>query len=440
MSPERLNYAKLLREVLPVHLLDAPLRRVVDEALAGGESEALHAVCVLALEALCAKGHFARAVPERSPDGTLVFFDRRSLSRFALLPPTAPASRYGVTLRPMLPPDFANETSRGELEAALTGVSKAPTEDELADSLRRIADFVTRSFSSSRLLYVHLAERSPSVPFEPLDASVLAASFPDHFRSGGDPLAVPDLAEDPRLRGRAEREGVRSAVAFPLRAGDETFGVMEALHPEPGAFDEVAIGVLSLLALLAAGRIRSAKRYEKMISIDPLTGVFTRRFFEEQILRELERANRDNTALALVMVDLDNFKEVNDRFGHPVGDAVLASVAEILRDHVRRIDLVTRYGGEEFAILLPGASRAQAKVICERLRSLVETAPVPSGNAGGFRLTTSIGIALHPDNTTARLETHDVRSELLERADQALYEAKRTGKNRVIFWKEERRA
>jgi diguanylate cyclase (GGDEF)-like protein len=95
---------------------------------------------------------------------------------------------------------------------------------------------------------------------------------------------------------------------------------------------------------------------------------------------------------------------------------------------------VTRYGGEEFAILLPGASREQARVICERLRSLVEKAPVPEARGEPFRLTTSIGVALHPESVTPGADAASERKELLDRADQALYEAKRSGKNRVSFW------
>lgn len=436
----RIEYATLLREVLPVGLLDETIRRVVEESLTEGSDASLHGACRLVLEALVAKGLFARGAPEGPADGAVVYHDRRGLLSVTLRPPGPAANEYRFPFRPLLPPELATDETRRALESILTGAAGEPPEDEPADSLRRIARFASETIAASRVRFVSLADASPSPPFEPTDRGLLAAAFREHLRRGGDPLHVPDLARDPLLAARAAEEDARSAAALPLRAGEEIYGAIEVLHTEPNAFDEHALGFFSFVALLAAGRIRSAKHLEQLVYVDLLTRVFTRRFFEEQILREVERASRENTALALVMVDLDNFKEVNDRFGHPAGDAVLAKVAGILRDHVRRIDLVTRYGGEEFAILLPGASRDQAKVICERLRSLVQEAPLPTAEGGGtFRLTTSIGIALHPDHTTAGSTTADVRRELLERADQALYAAKRSGKNRVIFWGEEPR-
>ncbi|MFH1679680.1 MAG: GGDEF domain-containing protein [Candidatus Eisenbacteria bacterium] len=432
-----IDYARLLREVLPVHLLDETIRRVVEESLSEGSEASLHGASALVLEALAAKGLFAREDLGRSAEGAVTYHDRRGLVRVTLCPPEPPAPKYRFDFRPILAPEMATEETKRALEEVLTGAASESSDDELGDALRRIAAFLGVLLPAARVRFISLADPPPSTPFEPAERSVLAAPFREHFRRGGDPLYVPDLALDLRLAARAEAEEARSAAALPLRAGEETFGVLEVLHAETDAFDENKRGALSLVALLAAGRIRSAKHFEKMVYIDLLTGVFTRRFFEEQILRELERAGRENTPLALVMVDLDNFKEVNDRFGHPTGDLVLARVAEILRDHVRRIDLVTRYGGEEFAILLPGASREQVKVICERLRALVQDASIPAEGEKPFRLTTSIGIALHPENTTAGRETAETRRELLERADQALYAAKRAGKNRVIFWEGE---
>jgi diguanylate cyclase (GGDEF)-like protein len=434
MGTRHVEYARLLREVLPVHLLDETVQRVVRESQAEGSQASLYGACSLVLDSLCAKGLFTRCPSEAGGESGVTYHDRSGLLRVDLRSPQPDAERFRFPLRPSLPPGAEASSGRRDLEAVLTGIAASATEDALGDSLREIARYIETVLPGSRARFFHPEAPPPATAFEPAERSVLAHVFPDHIRTSGEPLYVPDLAREPRLAPRAAEQDVRSAAVLPLRAGDDAFGALEVHHAEPEAFDEDALGLLSFFALLAAGRIRSAKSVEKMIYVDLLTGVFTRRFFEEQILRELERANREGSPLALVMVDLDNFKEVNDRFGHPAGDAALARVAEILRDHVRRIDLVTRYGGEEFAILLPGASREQARVICERLRSLVEKAPVPEARGEPFRLTTSIGVALHPESVTPGADAASERKELLDRADQALYEAKRSGKNRVSFW------
>jgi len=156
---------------------------------------------------------------------------------------------------------------------------------------------------------------------------------------------------------------------------------------------------------------------------DELTGLYNRRFFNKMFRKELERSRRFREPVSLLMLDIDHFKVFNDMFGHPEGDRALKELADLLRRHSRAIDHLTRYGGEEFAVILPRADRDQAIIAAERHRLAVE-------NHKFFRrkeinLTISIGLSVFPEDAADGLQ-------LLERADQALYQAKRSGRNRVV--------
>lgn len=158
---------------------------------------------------------------------------------------------------------------------------------------------------------------------------------------------------------------------------------------------------------------------------DPLTGLMNRRAFMDALARDVSRARRSKTVLALVMVDVDHFKQVNDRHGHQIGDHVLTLVAQCLSRTVRTGDLVGRFGGEEFVVLLPGAELENAAIVAERLRANVEALD-PVGANGKFRVTASLGVASVPGDAA----TPD---ELIGKADRALYAAKAAGRNRFVL-------
>jgi diguanylate cyclase (GGDEF)-like protein len=167
---------------------------------------------------------------------------------------------------------------------------------------------------------------------------------------------------------------------------------------------------------------------EKLAAIDPLTGISNRRQFESLARAELGRSQRYMRPLSLLMIDIDHFKQVNDRFGHEAGDRVLKFLANVLISAKRASDVVGRIGGEEFAILLPETSKEAALVIAERLRQLAQTcAPAIAGEK--LDVTISIGVAAASVRTSG-MET------LCRQADQALYEAKRSGRNRVVAARE----
>lgn len=165
----------------------------------------------------------------------------------------------------------------------------------------------------------------------------------------------------------------------------------------------------------------------KMASTDPLTGLANRREVRARALLELDRVAREGLPLSLLMLDLDHFKSVNDRWGHAAGDAVLRTVASVFRDELRRIDLPGRYGGEEFLVILPNATSDEALVTAERLRvALAKRRTALTDNE--ISITASIGCATYYGDTVITLD------EFLERVDTALYSAKNLGRNRVIRW------
>jgi diguanylate cyclase (GGDEF)-like protein len=177
-------------------------------------------------------------------------------------------------------------------------------------------------------------------------------------------------------------------------------------------------------ASIALENVRLHRLVARQASTDGLTELANRREFEESLANEISRAERFGGNLALILADLDNFKQVNDRFGHQAGDEVLRSFADILRETVRDIDVAARYGGEEFAILLPQTDIGGAEALAERLREAVESRAMAEAQDGPVTVTSSFGVASFPEAGTG--------PGLFAAADEALYRAKRAGKNCVV--------
>jgi diguanylate cyclase (GGDEF)-like protein len=157
---------------------------------------------------------------------------------------------------------------------------------------------------------------------------------------------------------------------------------------------------------------------------DPLTGLFNRRHMEAALQKELARASKENTPLGILLIDIDFFKKVNDTYGHPCGDRVLQSLAEILIKHVRAGDIPCRYGGEEFLVVLPGALLTGVYQRAEQIRAMFAAQSL-AHESGRIRATLSVGVAVYPQHGSTI-------EELVARADQALYQAKRQGRNQVV--------
>jgi diguanylate cyclase (GGDEF)-like protein len=273
------------------------------------------------------------------------------------------------------------------------------------------------------------------------DVVVASVSGPD-----GQPVTAalgvePELAQEQRISGppdgrpvRAvevsysyesdEPGALRAGLAVPLRGEAEELGniALYSRTPEPG-FPEEVLGELELLALRAGPAIENARRFREarqLADLDALTELHNRRYFHETLAREVARAHRYDRKLALIVFDLDDFMAINDRIGHLAGDAVLAEVADRVREVVRAADVACRVGGDEFAIILPESTLADAGQLYDRLQAAISSRPL--GQAG--RLQVSAGVAeIKPDDDAVAF---------FERADEALYRAKDAGKAQVV--------
>ena len=225
---------------------------------------------------------------------------------------------------------------------------------------------------------------------------------------------------------RRLRYSTDSFMILPLVASGQCLAVIALTDRSDGqAFaprDLSAARLLAAPAALALARHRVSESLDELTraaTVDPVTGLFNRRYFETQIQAEVHRARRQQQDLALLMVDIDDFKRINDTLGHLEGDRALRDVANLLRRGVRIFDLCARYGGEEFAIVMPGATRQVAVQVAERIRRGIHDRPMQSA----LSMTVSVGVGLlGPDQTD---------EELIDAADRALMAAKRAGKNVV---------
>ena len=281
------------------------------------------------------------------------------------------------------------------------------------------------------------ARASPARPLA--TASRAPHRSPSRTASRWDGVAL-GSGERVRVAGRTVRLGKTSyrGTSAPIPNAPGTH--LLALRPERAISASVApyehrilyaaigsFGLLLLAGLLFGGPIlRSLGDFRRVVSqaaTDSLTGLANRWRFDEELALEWRRAERIGDSLALILLDLDDFKSVNDTYGHPVGDEVLRRIAEILGTNIRQVDLAARYGGEEFAVIVPEADLEAGLQLAERLRSALEAHQIDLPDGKARAVTASFGVAVKGD--LARAE------ELIAAADEALYESKRAGKNRV---------
>lgn len=279
--------------------------------------------------------------------------------------------------------------------------------------LREDGDLVLRAHAGTLTSRVAVGRRLPS-NCEPW-SEILAA---------GTTLLEKDLRSTPNAFHLFAE--CASRISIPLISFGQTLGVLTLHSARPDGFRDCDSQALESVADIFASSIQNAQYVERirhLSYLDGLTGIFNRRFFEMRITEEIERARRSRSGMALVMTDIDQFKRINDEFGHLLGDEVLRQVSSLFHQQLRKIDVVCRYGGEEFAVLLNNTNAEHALGVAEKLRRTVESWNFPGVPR---TVTISAGIAIFPEHGANR-------DELVHAADVGLYSAKQSGRNRVFL-------
>ena len=381
----------------------------------------------LALEDLCALGEFrpdGRTQTQRSV--LLAYRSVREAVRISIVMSAeewrAVSGRETAEGR-ILPSVFAGIISSLSLnDSPKTVVGRV---EELLALARRIVEG-----ARGKLLFVNAVPAIRNWPRESVaflpQSEALKRRFYHACLTGSGPHTLIRLAGSREEAGAFEIEpGTRSVLVIPLLASEIRWAILEVHLP----VDSLDAGGVASFQTLGQGIVRlleNNRHLEKMVSVDRLTKVYNRNYYETQLPLEIERANRSRVNFAFLIIDIDDFKKVNDTYGHEAGDGVLRLVAQTVRRSLRRIDLIFRYGGEEFVVILPGAGSESARRTAERIRGVVARAEHALADGRKVKVTISIGGCIYPGNAQNE-------SQLLRMADKALYEAKEEGKNRVVF-------
>lgn len=236
----------------------------------------------------------------------------------------------------------------------------------------------------------------------------------------------------PLLGKRVDPDGIRSALIFPLARENQAVGafVVGSLTRDKFDPDEVQVleGIANQTALAMANSLLYL-RMQEMATTDGLTGLPNHRYFQEALTREIDRAQRSQQQVAVILMDVDHFKSVNDSYGHPVGDEVLRRLSRVLKSTLQRtIDLPARYGGEEFVTILPDTDAKGARRVADKIRTALAKERFDGGETT-FQVTLSAGVSVYPDDGKHK-------QELIDHADKALYHSKESGRNRTTLWRD----
>ncbi len=318
------------------------------------------------------------------------------------------------------------EESRTRLRLALsyTGDILGSTSDR--NRLVRTTAEAARLAAGALGVWVEVPAAYDPAPHGAFAVGVPAGYFENGLAKEAASLAV-TAREDVSGANRIQNFGPEAiAIAYPLAHGENILGSLVAVFDRRQPPEQGMRGILSSLAAQAASALENVsfgELQQQLVVTDPMTGLANFRSFQKSLEQEVGKSRRYGRQMSLAMVDLDDFKAVNDNFGHQAGDEVLKRVASAMSRRARGSDIVARYGGEEFALVLPETAKAAAVKAAESMREAIATVKLTV--APGAGITASIGVASFPDDA-------DDESSLISRADAALYRAKEGGKNRVI--------
>ena len=354
-------------------------------------------------------------------------FDRETIELLTLFSTQASIALQNARL-------YSLERQRARQLEAINAIAQQSTAVmELEELLVRVCSVIQKAFQVSHVSLllreegdlVMRAHQGTLTPCPPAGGRFPATQEPwSRVISATGSIIENDLSATPEALRLFRESGSRMSI--PLISFGQTLGVLTLHSSEPNAFRESELQSLESVADICANSIQNAhyvERVKQLAYLDGLTGIFNRRFFELRIMEEIERARRYGTGMAVIMADIDQFKRLNDEFGHLLGDEVLRQVSSLFHQQLRKIDVVCRYGGEEFAILLTQITTQQALAIAEKLRRLVETFQFPGVPR---TITISAGVAAFPAHGKSR-------DDMVRAADSGLYAAKQAGRNRVCL-------
>jgi diguanylate cyclase (GGDEF)-like protein len=336
---------------------------------------------------------------------------------------------------------YAKETRRNAQLAAVNDLGHRITSildlNELAWTLARL---IRETFGYR---YAHVFSVSPATRqavllagATPRSSKLATTGFTLEFGRGmvgwvaehGETLLANNVAAEARFLFHSDVADTQAELTVPLKIGTRTIGVLDVESERVNAFDPSDVTTMETLASQVAIAMENARLYgelEEHARRDSLTQVYNHGYFAKRLAEEIQRAQTQQTSLALIMLDIDHFKPYNDRYGHLIGDAVLGETVRAIRAHVKQTDFVGRWGGEEFGIALPGAELVQAGAVAERIRATLRDAQLPIKDGAPIEPpTVSQGIAIYPTHAQDTWQ-------LIDLADAALYRAKARGRDQV---------
>lgn len=422
------DYRYLLSALLPRQYLSQERLESVETALASGFRSAIVRESWMAMEELADAGFLARQRPStglgqvileyRSRDGKAVFELEMGEEEYAALTGSEPRDD-----RAIVPSIISGIISSLNLNGS------GATSTEKLESILDLAEHLHPGVASRLVLFSELdiqaireSERVRVLQREEVESDPLYAAC----LAGDSTYSIIEPEDDGGPDAGIQGTGA-SAVLIPLRSKGTDYGILEVHVPLPRKQLEDSIFNLFLVGQGIIRLVDNNRHLEQMVSVDPLTRVNNRNYYETQLPLEMERAVRNRKSLGFLIMDIDDFKSFNDLHGHDTGDEVLRMVAGEVRNHLRKIDLFFRFGGEEFIALLPGADREASERTAERIREVVSKKGLETDGGEILRITITIGGCVYPSDA-------DNEKDLFRKADRMLLSAKEEGKNRVKFY------
>lgn len=355
----------------------------------------------------------------------LDFFDKETVDLLTLFSTQASVAIQNAQLQAL------ERRRTAQLEAINMIARQATATTEISELLNRVSVLILKNFPAD---HVALVMREGNALVLRHQAGTLTPQFHEGDRISEESACMEALRLNaPVVLGEVANAAqyvsgfpeTRSELILPLMSFGKGIGVLTLESAHPNAYQASDVKALESVADICAAAIQNAEYFEQIKQLayrDGLTGVFNRRYFENRILEELERARRYRSPLSVAMIDIDGFKRSNDEFGHLLGDEILKQASRIFVEHTRKSDIVCRFGGDEFAIILPQTNAQSAANAAEKLRQTISSWDFPGVPRP---VTVSTGIAEFP-------MAGETRDDLIKNADSALYEAKQQGRNRVV--------